>query len=139
MPMSAYLRDAILNHVFNATAYPSPNATLYLALLKSDPATAINEVDVVVDDTAYARQSASFADVSPSGKVSTDAVILFPAVTQGSGASDYVISHLGLFDALTGGNLLTSTILSAPITRQDTKTLQFDAGALDVTLDLTGA
>lgn len=141
MAMSNFAKNAILNHVLTGTVYASPNATLHLALFTADPTAdniIANEVDVVVDDTAYLRQTIIMgASTAPDDgeSVNTD-VQLFAAVVYGTGATEHNITHVGLYDASTAGNLIFFAPLSAPITRSVGKTLTFDVGVLKVTQDL---
>ncbi|MCK5919397.1 MAG: hypothetical protein KAG66_00545 [Methylococcales bacterium] len=140
MSMSDYAKNNILNHVLTATAYASPNATLHLALFTADPTDALvaaNEVDVVVVDTAYARQLIAFdpsADPD-NGLCKNNVACTFPPVVYGSGAAAYDATHIAVFDALTGGNMIYSTVLLAPITREEAKALTFDVGTVKVTQD----
>ena len=132
MSMSDYLEKSILDHILTATAYATPNATLHLALFTADPTDAnitANEVDVVVDDTAYARQSIAFdaADAVEGSSLSNTAQT-FAAVIYGTGAAEYITTHFGIYDALAAGNLLYHAELTAPVTRVVAKTLVFDIG-----------
>lgn len=132
---SDYLENAVLNHVLTATAYTSPNATLYLSLHTGDPLddnSGATEVDVVVDDTAYARQSITFAAASGGVSASSNAQT-YGAVVYGSGAAPYVVTYFGIYDAATAGNLLYSAPLSPNRTLSTGQILTFDSGAITVT------
>jgi len=136
MSMSDFLEKSILDHILTGTAYASPNASLHLALFTADPTDlniVANEVDIAVDDTAYARQSIAFdaAHATAGTSISTTAQT-FPAVVYGSGAADYDVTHFAIYDALTAGNLLYSGKMSAPVTRAVGKTLVFDIGNITV-------
>ena len=134
MAMSDYLEDSVLNHILTGTAYTSPNATLHLALFTADPTdanTTAGEVDVVVDDTAYARQTIAFA-AAATGTSASSTAQTFTSVIYGSGAVAYNVTHFALYDALTGGNLLYHAALSAPVNRLAGKTLVFDIGNVTV-------
>ena len=135
MSMADYLEKAILDHILTSNAYSSPNLTLHLALFTSDPTDANTggEVDTVVDDTAYARQAIAFdAANATEGTSASNTAQTFAAVVYGSGAADYDVTHFGIFDALTVGNLLYQAELTAPITRSVGQTLIFDAGNIVV-------
>ena len=134
MAMSDYLEDSVLNHILTATAYATPNATLHLALFTADPTdanTTAGEVDVVVDDTAYARQTVAF-DAAASGASVSSTAQTFAAVVLGSGSAAYIVTHFAIYDALTAGNLLYHAELSAPVTRDTGKTLLFSIGSVTV-------
>ena len=135
MASSDYLEKSILDHILTATGYTSPNATLHLALFTADPTDANTggEVDAVVDDTAYARQTIAFdAANATEGTSASNTAQTFPAVIYGSGAAEYDVTHFGIYDALTVGNLLYHAELTAPITRSAGQTLIFDAGNIVV-------
>lgn len=136
MSMSDYLEKSILDHILTATGYTSPNATLHLALFTADPTDAnitANEVDASVDDTAYARETIAFdAAHATEGTSASNTAQTFAAVVYGTGAAEYDTTHFGIYDALTGGNLLYHNELTSPITRVVGKTLVFDAGNITV-------
>ena len=134
---SDYLEDKINDHILTATGYTSPNATLYLALFTADPTDAnitANEVDDVVDDTAYARQSIAFAASSSSASASNTAQT-YGAVVYGSGAAAYTITHFGIYDASTSGNLLYSDALPSSTLMSTGEIASFASGAITVTED----
>src|SRR6218665_1956872 len=97
MSLSNYLETALLNHAFRGTAYTQPSG-LYLALFTSDPGETGSGTEV--SGGSYARQSFS-------GSVSTNAFsaasnLDFPAASGTWGT----ITHVGVFDAVSAGNLL---------------------------------
>jgi hypothetical protein len=82
----------------------------------------------------YARQSADFdaaTQADPTYTANTSAVAF------GNPTENGTVTHFGIFDAVTGGNLLFFGALGASVTYQAAvdETLTFAAGALDVTLD----
>jgi len=84
-----------------------------------------------VSGGGYARQSATFdAASSPGGTTSNTNEITFTA----SGAAFGTVTHIGIFDASTGGNLLWHGALSAFKTIADGDALVFSAGNIDLTL-----
>lgn len=137
MAMSDYKEKKLLDHANNVTPWTAPT-TQYLALFKSDPGEtgAGTEVSATVDDTAYARQAIPFgaATTGVCFALNTSAQT-FPAVVYGSGAAAYTVTHVGIFDALTAGNLLDYGSLGAPISRLVGKTLVFDIGAVVSSLE----
>lgn len=96
--LSNYLENALLNAVLNNTSYTSPTTT-YVGLFTSDPTDAGSGTEV--SGGSYARQAASFSAAS-GGSCSNDADITFPQATLNWGT----VSHFGLYDASTSGNLL---------------------------------
>lgn len=130
---SAYLEDAVLNHILTATAYTSPNATLHLSLHTADPTDADvgTEVSALVDDTAYARQPVAFGASAAGVATSTNAQA-FSAVTYGSGAAPYTVTHVGVYDAATAGNLLFVQALAPSRTLSSGEIASFDIGAVTV-------
>ncbi len=124
--MSNYLETALVNAVLRNTSYTSP-ATVYLALYTSDPTDA--DAGTEVSGTSYARQSITFA--SPSNGVTTNsAAIEFPQ----AGGSWGTITHVGIRDASTSGNLLFHTALDASKTIATGDVFRIASGSLSVTL-----
>lgn len=84
-----------------------------------------------VSGGGYARQSATFAAASsPGGTTSNTNEVTFTA----SGAAFGTVTHIGIFDASTGGNLLWHGALNASKTIADGDALVFSAGNIDLTL-----
>lgn len=136
MALSDYKEKKLLDHANGVASWTAP-ATQYLALFKSDPGETGSgtEVSTSVDDTAYARQAIAFAAATlGAGTAVTSSAQTFPAVVYGSGAAAYTVTHLAVFDAATGGNLLDYAPLTASIVRAAGKTLVFDAGAITSSL-----
>lgn len=125
--MSNYLEDKILDHVLKNTTYNSPS-TVYLGLFTSDPTDAGTGTEV--SGGSYARQSISFAAAS-SGTSATDANIEFPQATGNWGT----ISHVGILDALTSGNLLFHTPLTTSKVIDTGDIFRVSSGNLTVTID----
>lgn len=96
MAKSTYLINNLLNVALRATAYTTPT-TVYVALYTSNPT--IADTGTEVTGGSYARQAVTFAAPS-AGAVANSAALTFtnmPAAT---------ITHIGIRDALTLGNLL---------------------------------
>jgi hypothetical protein len=84
-----------------------------------------------VSTGGYARQSVTFdAASSPGGTTSNSGAVSFTA----SGADYGTVTHIGIFDASTSGNLLWHGALTASKTVADGDTLEFSAGNIDLTL-----
>jgi len=123
---SNYLENALINATLRNTAYTSPT-TVYLALYTTDPTDA--DTGTEVSGTSYARQSITFG--APSNGVSTNsAAIEFPQ----AGGSWGTVTHIGIRDALTVGNLLYHTPLDASKTIATGDVFRVAVGSLSVTL-----
>lgn len=102
MALSAAIEQAILKHFLGVQAYTMP-ATVYLALFTTTPAMPAGTGGVEVSGGGYARQPITFG-VSGSGPAvaSNSALVQFPTATADWGT----VVGAGLYDALTGGNLI---------------------------------
>jgi hypothetical protein len=124
--MSNYLENALINATLRNTSYTSPT-TVYLALYTTDPTDA--DTGTECSGTSYARQSITFG--APSHGVSTNpAAIEFPQ----AGGSWGTITHIGIRDASTAGNLLYHTPLDASKTIATGDVFRVAIGSLSVTL-----
>jgi hypothetical protein len=84
-----------------------------------------------VSGSGYARQAVTFgAAATPAGTTSNTGVVSFTA----SGGAFGTITHMALFDAASGGNMLWQGALVAPRTIADSDTLSFAIGDIDLTL-----
>jgi hypothetical protein len=123
---SDYLENKILDHTLRNTAYTSPT-TVYVGLFTVAPTDAGGGTEV--SGGAYARQSVAF-DAASGGATANSALITFPTATAAWGT----VVAFGIFDQLTGGNLLYwGTITSQAVA--DTNTATIAAGAIDITED----
>jgi hypothetical protein len=124
--MSNYLEAALINATLRNTSYTSP-AVVYLGLYTSDPTDADSGSEVT--GNAYARQAITFG--APSNGVTTNtAAIEFPQATGSWGT----ITHIGIEDALTSGNLLYHSPLDASKTIATGDVFRIAIGSLSVTL-----
>lgn len=133
---SDYLEEGVLNHTLRGQTLSTP-ATVYLGLFTTDPTDATTGDEVV--DSAYIRQdmakgetiSSGWTAPAPSGDgmaVSNAKVIQFPPVADGT----VTVSHYGLFDALTGGNMLYHGAFTTAKTLEINDVLSVDIGGLQV-------
>lgn len=123
---SNYLENALINAVLRNTSYTSPT-TVYVALFTSDPTDAGSGTEV--SGGSYARTSVTFG--APSNGVTTsNADCTFPQAT----ASWGTVSHIGLYDASTSGNLLFHTPLDTSKTIDSGDIFKIASGSLTVTL-----
>ncbi len=128
MSFSNFLETEILDHVFGAAAYTAPG-TMYLALFTTDPAEDASGTEVTTSGTAYARQSVAFT-VSGNTASNTGAVE-FPTATATFGT----VTHVGVMDASTSGNLMAYAALTSSKTIATGDVFRVPAGDLDITLD----
>ena len=128
MSFSNTFETHVLNYVFTTTSVTRPTAW-YLALFTSNPAEDASGTEVSTSGTAYARQSATFT-VS-GNQATTSAAIEFPTAT----ASYGTVTHVGVFDASTGGNLIAYSALSTSKAVGTGDVFRVPAGDLDISLD----
>jgi len=128
MSLSNTFETHTLQYLFTATSVTRPTAW-YIALFTSNPAEDASGTEVSTSGTAYARQSATF---TVSGNEATNsAAIEFPTAT----ASYGTVSHIGVFDASTGGNLIAYAALTTSKAIDTGDVLRINSAELDVTLD----
>jgi hypothetical protein len=124
--MSNYLENALINATLRATTFTSP-ATVYVGLYTADPTDAGTGTEV--SGGSYARQSVTFG--APSNGVSTNsAAVEFPQCTLTWGT----VSHIGILDASTSGNLYYHTALDSSKTIETGDVFKIAIGNLSVTL-----
>ena len=124
--MSNYLENALINGTLRGTTYTAPTTT-YLALYTTDPTDA--DTGTEVTGGSYARQSITMG--APSNGVSTNsAAIEYPQCTLTWGT----VTHVGIRDALTSGNLLYHTPLDTSKTISTGDIFRIAIGNLSVTL-----
>jgi len=131
MSFANYWENAILDHVFGKSSYSAPS-NIYVGLSTADP---LDDASALAEPSGnnYARVSTAPADwnAASAGSITNASTITFP---QASGAWG-TVTHICLFDAASGGNLLASGLLSEQglIVNQDT--VYFDPGDLEVMQD----
>jgi len=124
--MSNYLENALINATLRNTSYSSP-ATVYVALYTTDPTDA--DTGTEVSGGSYARTAVTFG--APSNGVSTNsAAVEFPTCTSSWGT----ITHIGIRDASTSGNLLYHTALNTSKVIDVDDIFRITTGNLSVTL-----
>lgn len=111
--LTDYAELRLLDHTFETTAY-TPVATVYLALFTATP-TETGELTDECSGNAYARSSISFS-AAASRKIVQSGQITFP---QCSGGGWGTITHWGVMDASTSGNMLAYGAFADPIVTVD--------------------
>jgi hypothetical protein len=126
---SDYLEDKVLDHVFGGTAYTAPG-TLYVGLYTAAPSDSGGGTEV--SGGSYARKSMPAMTVSGTSptEATNGAAVEFITATGSWGT----VTHVGVFDASSSGNLLAWAALTASKTVSSGDVFRFDAGDLDITL-----
>ena len=128
MSFSNTYETNVLTWMFTASAVTRPTAW-YLALFTSNPAEDGSGTEVSGTGTAYTRQSVSF---TVSGNTaSNSAAVEFPTAT----ASYGTVTHVGVYDASSGGNLIAYAALTTSKAIDTGDVLRIPASDLDVTMD----
>lgn len=123
---SNYLENALINATLRNTSYTSP-ATVYVGLHTADPTDAGTGTEV--SGGSYARTAVTFG--APSNGVTTNsAAVEFPQATANWGT----VSHIGIWDASSSGNLLYHTALDTSKTIETGDIFKIASGSLSVTL-----
>jgi hypothetical protein len=125
--ISNYLENALINATLRNTTYTSPT-TVYAGLFTTDPTDAGSGSEV--SGSGYARKAITFA--APSNGVTTNsaAACEFDQATGSWGT----ITHFGIFDALTTGNLLYHGALTTSKTIASGDVFKFATSSVTVTL-----
>lgn len=126
--LSDYAEKLLLDWSMTTGSATRPTAW-YVALFTAAPSDSGGGTEVSTG--GYARQSVTFAAAtSPGGTTSNTNAPSFTA----SGANFGTVTHIGIFDASTAGNLLWHGAMTASKVVNDGDTLQFSIGNIDLTL-----
>ena len=134
--LTNYTENNIINHIFRTAAFTKP-ANLYIGLIT---AVTTPETGAVTEVTggSYTRIARNPLDANwvdsanlNDGTTSNVATIQFPAATADWGT----VTHFGIWDAATGGNLLIYASLTANRNITNGTTPSFGAGALTFQID----
>jgi len=133
--LSDWAEQQMINALLRGTNFVAPaTASLRLALFTADPTDAGN-LNEVPSGTWYTRQpTGAWTAPAPAGSAqqSTNAAsITFPAVT----VSAVTVTHVGIYDANTAGNMLFSAPMQSAKTLQVGDVLSFAPGTLVVSVD----
>lgn len=137
--LSNDLEQKLLDHIYNEVAYTAPT-TIYVALYTDDPTDA--DVGTEVSGGSYARVLVNkngagapewdLAIVDGIGYMVTNGDdITFPTATAAWGT----VTHIGLHDHVSAGNLLHHTILDASQVVGDGGIVKFLVGDLSMRLE----
>lgn len=131
--MSDYLEGKILDHIFRTGTFTKPT-TLAVGLFTAAPSDTGGGTEVT--GGSYARVALNPLDANwaaPSagnGVTSNSVAITFPTPSAGWGT----ITHFGLFDATTSGNLLIWGSLSPAVVVSTSDTVSFQIAQLAFTI-----
>jgi hypothetical protein len=123
--MSDYLENEILDHILSVGSYTMP-AAVYVGLSTAS----FNDDNSGTELTGnnYSRVAATFS-AAASGTTSNSAAIEFAAATGSWGS----VSHFGIFDASSAGNLLIHGAFTTAKTIASGDILKIPTGDLDIT------
>ena len=126
--LSDYAEKLILDYLMTSGSATRPTAW-YVGLYTSAPSDAGGGTEL--SGSGYARESAAFAAAtSGTGTTSNTGVIVFTA----DGGDWGSVTHMGIHDAVSGGNLLWHGALAAAKTVLDGDSLEFAVGNIDLTV-----
>jgi hypothetical protein len=141
--LSDYLENKLTDHVFRGQVYTAPT-TIYVALFTSACSDAAAGTEVT--GGSYARPgvtttlanwagtqaaASTAASSGTSGTTSNNVVVTFATPSAGWG----LVTHIGLMDALTSGNMLVCTALTVGKTINSGDTVSFPAASLTNQID----
>ena len=126
--LSDHLEKLLLDWSMTTGTAARPTAW-FLALYTAAPSDSGGGTEV--SGGGYARQAIAFgAAATPGGTTSNTAAVEYTA----SGAAYGTVTHIGIFDASTGGNLLWHGAMTTSRTIGDGDTLSFAIGDVELTL-----
>lgn len=136
---SNYTEGNIIETTLRGAAFPVP-AAVYVALFTADPTdanTTANEVRLVEWPSYLRKDAADGGSISSGWTANSDGVssnakvITFPA---NNGTENITVTHIGLYDAASGGNLLYHAPLVSNKTLLPGDVISFGIGSLTVTV-----
>lgn len=133
MSFTDFLELEVLDQLFGGLDYAEP-ATLYIALSTTTPTDAGGNF-TEPSGNGYVRKSVANDKTTWTTAVAgalSNAIEIAFAIATGSWGT---ITHFGIYDAVTGGNLLATGVLSVAKPIDEDDTAKFAVGSLNVTLD----
>jgi len=129
--LTQYTHKKVLDHALKTASY-SPPATIYVGLSTADPTeTGGGWADPTY--TGYARKSIAFGAASARA-IAQNALVTFDQCTAGSST----VTHWGLWDQASGGNLMAHGALSASKSIVAGNTPSLASGQVTVTFNAAG-
>jgi len=124
---SDFLENELLDHAFGVASWTAPT-TVYLSLHTSPGPSDSGTANEITGVGNYARQAITFGAASGGAIANTS-----PVAWTNTGTNYGTIVAVGIWDALSGGNMLAwDGITSAAVAINDTIT--FATGDIDITL-----
>lgn len=141
MSFTNYLEHATLDFMFGATAF-TPSGTLYVGLSTTTPGEDASSFTEPSSASGYSRASipnvkastsgwSSAAQLSTSGEIHNQGIVSFGTASGNWGT----ITHAGVWNSLTGGNLLTVNALTVQKSPTSGDVISFPSGAISLRLD----
>lgn len=128
MSKSNYLENKMLDHALGTTAFTQPT-NQYLALHTADPTDAGSGAELSTSGTGYARIAVDFNAASGGTATGPTSAKEF---TNSSGSSWTQVTHFGIWDASSSGNLLYHGALTTAKTIAAGDTLRFTADSISI-------
>ena len=128
MSMANYLEDELLDHIFGTGAWSAPE-TRYIGLHTADPGE--TGATAEVSGNNYSRATENGWGASSGGAIANSGIVTF-ATPSGSWG---VVTHITVWDAVSGGNCLFVGALAASKTIEASDPVTFPVGDLDITLE----
>ena len=126
--LSDYLENLFIEYTLRSGTFASPTS-VYLGLFTSSPADTGGGTEV--SGGTYSRYTLTGAfDTAVAGATQNTAIITFPTATAVWG----LVTSVGIYDAITGGNLLFYGSFTGNLQVDTGDTLSIAAGALDISL-----
>ena len=125
MAKSNYLENKVIDH-FLGTSSTSAPSNVYMGLFTSNPTDANSGTEV--SGNGYSRQVITF-NAASSGSATNSGTVTFTA----SGGNWGTITHFGIFDASSSGNLLYHGALTDDKVIEDGDSLVVAASAITIT------
>jgi hypothetical protein len=139
--MSDFLENRLVDQIFRGQSAPT-TTTLHVGLLTAAPSDSGGGTEVSGGSYARVAVSSSLANwagtqaaasttasTGTSGQTSNNVAITFPTPTAGWGT----VTHFGIYDAASGGNLLFHGALTIAKTINQADTVTFPPASLSIT------
>lgn len=129
---SNFLENALLNRIFNGGTLTLPS-TLYIGLFTAAPTDAGGGTEVSGNNYSRLAVPADTTNfpTATSGSIQNALTLTF-AIPSGNWGT---VTHIGIFDAATGGNLLVWGALSSPRVITSSADVRLNQNQLTITLD----
>jgi hypothetical protein len=126
--LTNYGESSLVKHLVGKAAFTMPT-TVYVSLHTADP-TETGSMAAEVSGGAYSRQAVTWG-IESGGSIANSAELAWTVAS----ASWGTVTHIGICDAATAGNMLVFGALTASKTVASGDQFKMAASALSVTLD----